>query len=222
MKKQFITEAKRFQKLAGIINESQYDELSEADTLSDEEQDVVDDILNTLNEGSFGDVLNKVKEYAKKGLMTVAILSSLLASPNFSQAQQTQIKQTAQTEMSSSQTKGSGAWDQIKQKVSNTKPKLINVGSGEQSLNWGAHKSPGFKAGVSISHEKGSDMVSIDVSHVAGEDTAGFNKIVNTLKSMGVKDDSNSKTGEGFRGKISISKSNDIVNFVNGIGNSLK
>jgi hypothetical protein len=211
------------QRQAKIITESQYKQrLAEAATLSDKEQEIVDDLLNSLNEGTFDNVIEKIKSYAKKGLMTVAILSSLMASPAFSQAQKSQIKQIAQTEMTSTQTKGSDSWEQIKQKVSNTKPKIINVGSGEQSLNWGAHKSPGFKVGVSISHEKGSDMVSIHVSHVAGEDTAGFDKIVKTLKNMGVNGDYTSQTGEGFSGKISISKSNDLINFVNGVGSFLK
>jgi len=49
----------------------------------------------------FDDVLEKVKRYARKGLMTVALLSAL-AAPNlgFSQAQQQQLKDVAQTEMS--------------------------------------------------------------------------------------------------------------------------
>ena len=70
-----------------------------------EEQKVVDDILNTLDEGVFGDVLDKIKSYAKKGLMTAAILGSLLSAPQFSQAQKQQIKQAANTEMSSTQKK---------------------------------------------------------------------------------------------------------------------
>jgi hypothetical protein len=211
------------QRTAKIITESQYKKLLEAsETLSDEEQDIVDDILNTLNEGAFGDVLNKIKDYAKKGLMTAAILSSLLASPNFSQAQQSQIKQLAQPEMSSTQTKGSGVWDQIKQQVSNTKPKLINVGPGEQSLNWGAHKGPGFKTGLSIRYEKGSNVIAIEVSHVAGEDKAGFDEIINTLKDMGASSNYTSRSGEGFSGNISVSKAKDLINFINGAGPLLK
>ena len=93
MKQQLISEAKRFQKLANIKENSQ--------KLSPEEQKVADDILHTLDEGMFSDVINKVKDYAKKGLMTAAILGALLSAPNFSQAQQQQIKQAAQTEMSS-------------------------------------------------------------------------------------------------------------------------
>jgi DNA-directed RNA polymerase specialized sigma54-like protein len=83
LNEQFI----RMQKLAGIITESKYREDIQETTLSPEEQKIADDIINTLNEGVFDDVLEKIKSYAKKGLMTAAILSSLLASPGFSQDQ---------------------------------------------------------------------------------------------------------------------------------------
>jgi len=81
--------------------------------LSSQEQTVVDDILNSLDEGIFGDVLDKVKSYAKKGLMTAAILGALLSAPNFTQAQQQQIKQVAQTEMSSTQNKKGGGIEKM-------------------------------------------------------------------------------------------------------------
>lgn len=69
--------------------------------LSPQEQEIFNDITSSLNEGMFDDVLEKVKKYARKGLMTVALLSAL-AAPNlgFSQAQQQQLKDVAQTEMS--------------------------------------------------------------------------------------------------------------------------
>jgi len=69
--------------------------------LSPQEQEIFDDITSSLNEGMFDNVLEKVKRYARKGLMTVALLSAL-AAPNlgFSQAQQQQLKDVAQTEMS--------------------------------------------------------------------------------------------------------------------------
>jgi hypothetical protein len=67
--------------------------------LSDKEQDIVDDILGSMNEGSldenFDAVLDKVKRYAKKGLMTAAIVGSLLSSMNINAQQATQIKQAA-------------------------------------------------------------------------------------------------------------------------------
>jgi hypothetical protein len=95
LNEQFI----RMQKLAGIITESKYREDIQETTLSPEEQKIADDIINTLNEGVFDDVLEKIKSYAKKGLMTAAILSSLLASPGFSQDQKQSIQQVVKTEM---------------------------------------------------------------------------------------------------------------------------
>jgi len=44
--------------------------------LSPEEQDIVDDILS-VNEG-FEDIMNKIKSYAKKGLLTTAILFAVI------------------------------------------------------------------------------------------------------------------------------------------------
>tara|TARA_R110002153_G_scaffold175534_1_gene328808 strand:+ start:98 stop:1711 length:1614 start_codon:yes stop_codon:yes gene_type:complete len=72
--------------------------------LSPQEQEIFNDITSSLNEGMFDDVLEKVKRYARKGLMTVALLSAL-AAPNlgFSQAQQQQLKDVAQTEMSTNE-----------------------------------------------------------------------------------------------------------------------
>jgi hypothetical protein len=65
--------------------------------LSPEEKQTLDDLL-AVNEG-FGDLLNKIKEKAKKGLITLAVLGALLSSSNYTQAQQQQIKQIAGVEM---------------------------------------------------------------------------------------------------------------------------
>jgi hypothetical protein len=92
----------RMQKLAGLITESEFEQMTELEkTISSKEKEIVDDILSSLNEGVFDNMIEKVKSYAKKGLMTAAVLSSLLASPNLSAAQQSQIKQAAQIEMTS-------------------------------------------------------------------------------------------------------------------------
>jgi len=45
--------------------------------LSDKEQKVVDDILSGLNEGMLDGVLDKMKKYAKKGLLTLAMVASI-------------------------------------------------------------------------------------------------------------------------------------------------
>ena len=77
--------------------------LQEGTTLKPEEQKVVDDILGSLDEGMFSNVLDKVKSYAKKGLLTATVLTALLGAPNLTQAQKQDIKDVAQTEMSSQQ-----------------------------------------------------------------------------------------------------------------------
>jgi len=94
---QYINEAKRFQKLAGIINESQLSE----ESLNPEEQKIADDILNTLDEGMFTDVLDKIKSYAKKGLITIAILATIFGSTQLTTSQKDDVRDVVKTEMSS-------------------------------------------------------------------------------------------------------------------------
>ena len=79
---------KRLQQLAGILKEVE-------SNLSDDEQVIVDDILNTLDEGVFENMIEKIKTYSEQGLITAAILTTLLAAPNFSDAQKSKIKQIA-------------------------------------------------------------------------------------------------------------------------------
>lgn len=71
--------------------------LKEEQELSPEEQKIVDDILSGLNEGTFDDVLQKVKSYAKKGVLTATMITALLASPNLTQAQKQSIKNAVPT-----------------------------------------------------------------------------------------------------------------------------
>tara|TARA_R110000868_G_scaffold91897_1_gene254731 strand:+ start:1892 stop:2563 length:672 start_codon:yes stop_codon:yes gene_type:complete len=77
--------------------------LQEGTTLKPEEQKVVDDILGSLDEGMFDNVLDKVKAYGRKGMLTAAIVTALLATPNLTQAQKQDVKNVAATEMSSHQ-----------------------------------------------------------------------------------------------------------------------
>jgi len=71
--------------------------------LSPEEQKVVDYILGGLEEGVFDNVLQRVKTAAKKGILTAAMVTALLAAPNLTQAQKTQIQNAASTEMTTTQ-----------------------------------------------------------------------------------------------------------------------
>jgi hypothetical protein len=72
-----LNEIKRMQQLAGIISESQLNEVE----LSSNEQELVDAVLGDINEAiDLGKILKKVKLLASKGLFTVAMASTILAS----------------------------------------------------------------------------------------------------------------------------------------------
>ena len=94
-------------KKANILAEQRYFEskglIKEEDgNLSPKEKQILVDILgevHSLDESSFDSVLDKVKYYAKKGMLTIGIVSTLLATPNITSAQSAQIKNVAKTEM---------------------------------------------------------------------------------------------------------------------------
>ena len=81
-------------KLVDLLNEITTPELN------DKEQQIIDDILSLEEAINFQNVMDKVKSYAKKGLVTTAILTSLLSNDAFSQSQKDQIKDAAKTEQS--------------------------------------------------------------------------------------------------------------------------
>jgi hypothetical protein len=66
--------------------------------LSSNEQDILDDILSLDEAIDFSSVMDKVKSYVKKGLITATILASLLNNSAFSQEQKDQIKDAVKTE----------------------------------------------------------------------------------------------------------------------------
>ena len=66
--------------------------------LSSNEQDILDDILSLDEAIDFSSVMDKVKSYVKKGLITATILTSLLNNSAFSQEQKDQIKDAVKTE----------------------------------------------------------------------------------------------------------------------------
>lgn len=68
------------------------------------EQIILHDILGNglvTEEVDFNRILDKVKSYAKKGLLTAAILTSLMSNSAFSEVQKDAINNAAQTEMTS-------------------------------------------------------------------------------------------------------------------------
>jgi hypothetical protein len=62
-------------------------EKEKSNKLSNKEQDIVDDLLSSLNEGSFDSIIDKIKTYAKRGLLTAGIALAVLGSPSLTAAQ---------------------------------------------------------------------------------------------------------------------------------------
>jgi hypothetical protein len=90
----------RMQKLAGILTEGQYKEKTEniyEAALKPEEKAVFDDLVNTLNEGEGW--LDKFKSYAKKGMITLGIISALLGGTALTMNQKQEVADTVKTEM---------------------------------------------------------------------------------------------------------------------------
>jgi len=213
--------------LTGAVDDalSEGKKIEEA-SLNPEEQEIFDDIISTLNEGTFDSVLEKIKSYVKKGLMTTAILASLMASPNLSQAQKQDIKQIAQTEMSTSTAKEDtrGA---LNQALKSTNPYVINSKSYSTDIpftswNYGANAGKSnATVGLSISMDKGSDMISISIGKVPGASTEGYEAIVANAKTLGGKVDQQGINSKDI--KISVNKMSDVVSFVkSNMGNLTK
>jgi hypothetical protein len=224
-----------------IISENQ---INEEENLSSEEQEIFDDIVNTLNEGMFNDVIEKIKSYAKKGLITTAIIASLLASPTFTQAQKNQISDFARTEMSQlpstskseknsvninklNQTKKTeDTRGSLNQALKSTNPYVINSKDiisdiPFTSWNYGASaRKSNATAGLSLSIEKGSDIIEISISQVPGKSTTGYKAIVMAAKNLGGK-----VYQSDISTDISVSKDkiSDVTSFVkNNINNLTK
>jgi hypothetical protein len=88
--RQYINKVKNF---GLLINEQTNNNL-----LSTKEQEIIDDILSLNENINFKDVINKIKDYSKKGLITTAILTSLLSNNAFSQEQKKEIENSVKIE----------------------------------------------------------------------------------------------------------------------------
>lgn len=73
-------------------------EVTEEKKPTPEEQKVIDDLLGSLQEGTFSSLLAKAKDYAKKGLLTATVLSALMAAPQLTSAQKNQIQDLSKTQ----------------------------------------------------------------------------------------------------------------------------
>ena len=67
-------------------------EMAEEVSPTPEEQRVIDDLLGSLQEGAFDNLLAKAKSYAKKGLLTATVIAALVASPELTSAQKSQMQ----------------------------------------------------------------------------------------------------------------------------------
>jgi hypothetical protein len=88
--RQYINKVKNF---GLLINEQKNNNL-----LSTKEQEIIDDILSLNENINFKDIINKIKDYSKKGLITTAILTSLLSNNAFSQEQKKEIENSVKIE----------------------------------------------------------------------------------------------------------------------------
>ena len=207
--------------------------ISEATLSPDQEQKIIDDITKTLNEGE--GFLEKIKSYARKGMITIGILSSLLGSAPSAMAR-ANILNVAQTEASYIKpAEINKLADTYKINISDdpgtilatlksTNPKVINskdfnTGVPFTSWNYGAHSGPGYSTGLSISYQKGSDVIKISISQVPGQSTDGFKTITQSAKELGGKSDISANSGEF---SIPVSQARKVVDFVKSNVSQLK
>jgi hypothetical protein len=189
--KKFLIENKMTRN-SRLLSENE-DDLNENEKreLSPQEQETVNDILgeNHLNEVDLGSVVQKIKEKAKQGLLTAAVVGALLSSPSL-RAQQSDIKKVVSTELAVKSRFDQG-WENIKSQLSSTNPKLIkskdfisNVPF--ESLNWGTAKEGGKKGFIAIAHDKGANIILLDVN---SDDSNLNQQLINNAKKAGLNVD---------------------------------
>ncbi len=190
--------------------------LTEASTLSPAEDRIYRDIiaeLDTLTEATFSQILDKVKEYAKKGLMTAAIVSALLTTPGITAAQAADIRQASGVETStpgstSSLQKTLDPISQLKKDFSGTS---FTTGKyeGGSSINWGKGKP----VGVFVTYDMGQPTIKITVLGANGKTSPNFNKIADDAKQLGGEFNLDSKNAMA---EITVAKEKlpDIQKFI--------
>jgi len=232
----------KMQKLAGVITEAQYNQkkslIKENKTLSSEEQETLDFILGGENlEEGVSQVLDKIKSVARKGALTLGIAASLLnAVPASAKSDIITTINTVAPELDLSTIDYSTAQAAASKddprialtaNLKSTNPYIINSKSYSTDIpftswNYGAHAGKSnATVGLSLSMDKGSDMISIDVTHVKGKSTAGYDAVVAAAKSLGAKTEYGNK--EGIHLTVSKDKASDVVNFIKAsVGNLTK
>lgn len=91
----------RLFEVMGKLDKSFKPPLNESVAMNQNEKAIFNDIMSeTLDESiNFNSALGKIKEYGRKGLLTITLLTALLTTNAFSQEQKEQIKNVAQTEL---------------------------------------------------------------------------------------------------------------------------
>jgi len=221
------------QKLAGVITESQYNEkkslIKENKALSSEEQETLDFILGGENlEEGVSQILDKIKSVARRGMLTLGIAASLLnAVPASAKADVLTTIEMAAPELDLSTIDYSTAQAAASKddprvaltaNLKSTNPYIINSKTyGDNpipftSWNYGANAGKSnATVGLSLSMEKGSDVIKISIAQVPGKSTAGYEAIVAAAKSLGGKVDQYSKSTDV---SISKDKASDVANFI--------
>jgi len=236
MKKQILSEEfLKMQKLAGIINEAEYRQKKNLveNELSSKEQEIVDYILGENIEEGASEILSRLKTIAKKGALTLGIVSALLSSapanakPNIINYIKTEVPSIDINKLDKTGGKETTK-DDLKLTLTNglksTNPHVLNfkdfsTDTPSTSWNYGANAGKSnATVGLSISIEKGSDTISIDIGQVPGKSTEEYKTILAAAKSLGGKVDQYSKSAT-----ISVSKdkTSDVINFVKSNINNL-
>jgi hypothetical protein len=217
-----------------IITETSRKQNISEGVLSSQEEKILNDILNemnSLNEADFNSTLEKIKNYVKKGLMTTAVLTALLAAPNFTQAQKAEINNIAKTEMTTQKETNlfsTKEWGAIKNVAHQTNAKVIKFedydGNYQESLNWGAHKTRGFSVGMSVHITKGSVIIDI-TSNRSKDGNTLLNNIETTLNKSGFDKYQTDTYGSGsstITYKLTLKDYQTIIKAINIVSPMLK
>lgn len=219
----------KMQKLAGVITEAEYNQKKRLieNQLSPKEQEIVDYILGENIEEGASEILSKLKIIAKKGALTLGIVSALLAAapadakPNIINYVKTEVPSIDINKLNQTGETGTTKGDPIailKTSLSKTGYKT-GAFPGGSSLNWGAHAKAGYTTGLSVSYESGKSEIDINITHVDGKSNSGYNTVVAAAKKLGGKVVNSNENLTLIR--VPKDKVNDVQSFVTNNLNNL-
>ena len=249
----------RMKKLAGLLTEGEYSKalLKESkknitkEMLSSEEQETINYILgdnieevemgtaqfDTVDNYDYQEVLSRLKRMAKKGLLTVAVLSTVLGA--LPAEAHSQIKDIASIEAgiemdqvsnptaSFTKTQNKDIIKQIKSEF----PGYVrtgNLGNGGASLNWGNVGGDGSaKVGIAVSYEPGNDFIEIKVvgdTQRPSQPSPAFQNAMNKAKELTFRGGSIDKSeNQAFATvKVPTEKLPEVITFLKSTVNNLK